>query len=160
MKQQRKKRYIVHLSIFGLSIYVANMLLRPYQRNKGRNQNSKKKRAYRQAMLEKQQGKCAVCGKEITMEEMELHHILPKSLGGHNGHYNEIGVCHDCHRSIHSNPVFYGEVVRQHIEQRPYLLHEGQSVEDLKNLAIYSNSKPYMKEKQWKLGPIRITYGQ
>lgn len=41
---------------------------------------------------------CATCG---TKSNLELHHIIPVSVGGTNEYYNLVMLCHDCHMKIH-----------------------------------------------------------
>ena len=37
---------------------------------------------------------CVCCGRK---DNIELHHIIPIYLGGHDVYYNLIYWCHDCH---------------------------------------------------------------
>lgn len=41
---------------------------------------------------------CGCCGEE---KNLELHHIIPISLGGNNDYYNLLYLCHNCHKKIH-----------------------------------------------------------
>jgi len=41
-------------------------------------------------------GHCAYCGKEITIKEMQVDHIYPKSRGGLDSHVNLAPSCHPC----------------------------------------------------------------
>ena len=93
-------------------------------------------------------------------EEMELHHILPRSLGGKNGFENEMGLCNDCHQQIHYNPVFYAEAIRKHVEQHPEVLQEGDSIETLEQLQPNKHNRAHKKQKEWRFGPIKVTYGE
>lgn len=43
---------------------------------------------------------CVNCGEE---ENLQLHHIVPLSLGGTNYYKNICGICEDCHSKIHDN---------------------------------------------------------
>lgn len=49
------------------------------------------------------------CGRCGATEELELHHIIPVSIGGTNDKRNLIFLCHDCHKNI-SN--LYMELLR------------------------------------------------
>ena len=41
---------------------------------------------------------CGCCGNE---ENLELHHIIPISLGGNDDYYNLIYLCFNCHKKMH-----------------------------------------------------------
>ncbi len=41
---------------------------------------------------------CACCG---TRNNLNLHHIIPFSIGGTNEYYNLVYLCEDCHKKIH-----------------------------------------------------------
>lgn len=41
---------------------------------------------------------CGCCGNE---EKLELHHIIPISLGGNDDYYNLIYLCFNCHKKMH-----------------------------------------------------------
>ena len=41
---------------------------------------------------------CAACG---SIENLELHHIIPLAAGGTNDNFNLIYLCFDCHRELH-----------------------------------------------------------
>jgi len=43
---------------------------------------------------------CSTCGDN---KNLELHHIIPISLGGTDDYYNLIYLCSECHRAIHKN---------------------------------------------------------
>ena len=49
-----------------------------------------------------QKGKCRICGKELELEEIYCHHIVPKELGGTDEYNNLIIVHIDVHKLIHS----------------------------------------------------------
>lgn len=41
---------------------------------------------------------CACCGNKSNLE---LHHVIPISLGGNDEYYNLIYLCFNCHRKMH-----------------------------------------------------------
>ena len=41
---------------------------------------------------------CATCG---SKKYVELHHIIPVSVGGTDDYFNLISLCHDCHMKLH-----------------------------------------------------------
>ena len=49
-----------------------------------------------------QKGKCKICGRELELEEIYCHHIIPKELGGTDEYKNLIIVHTDIHKAIHS----------------------------------------------------------
>lgn len=49
-----------------------------------------------------QKGKCRICGRELELEEIYCHHIIPKELGGTDIYKNLIIVHADIHKAIHS----------------------------------------------------------
>lgn len=50
----------------------------------------------RQAVLDKFDGHCAYCGKEITLKEMQVDHFIPKQLGGTAKFENLLPACRRC----------------------------------------------------------------
>lgn len=46
--------------------------------------------------------KCRLCG---SSDYLEVHHMLPKSLGGRDDNNNRITVCASCHLFMHCNPA-------------------------------------------------------
>ena len=49
-----------------------------------------------------QKGKCRICGKELGVEEIYCHHIIPKEIGGTDEYKNLIIIHIDIHKLIHS----------------------------------------------------------
>lgn len=49
-----------------------------------------------------QKGKCRICGKELELEEIYCHHIIPKELGGTDEYKNLIIVHIEIHKLLHS----------------------------------------------------------
>ena len=46
------------------------------------------------------ENKCKLCNKES--DNLELHHIIPKSRGGTNNKNNLIKICSKCHGLVHN----------------------------------------------------------
>jgi len=44
-------------------------------------------------------GICPCCGKQMTIENITIDHIIPKSKNGENSIYNFIGLCEDCNKA-------------------------------------------------------------
>jgi hypothetical protein len=61
--------------------------------------HDKNKRQQRKKLNEKKgRGEgCGVCG---TMSNLQVHHIVPISIGGHETHANKMTLCNWCHRTI------------------------------------------------------------
>jgi len=53
-------------------------------------------REIRNQVRKEQEGICAWCGNKPKV--LEVHHIIPSSLGGKNIIGNAIGLCHECHQ--------------------------------------------------------------
>ena len=45
--------------------------------------------------------KCDKCGYEFPESRLDLHHIIPKYLGGTDGNCKRIYLCKKCHNEIH-----------------------------------------------------------
>ena len=59
---------------------------------------SKKEKA---EMLDDQGGKCAQCGTEKTVDQVDGHHIERHADGGATTKENGASVCKDCHKELH-----------------------------------------------------------
>ncbi|MCA9372364.1 HNH endonuclease [Candidatus Woesebacteria bacterium] len=51
----------------------------------------------RRLIYTEQSGQCFSCKKHLSSEEMQTHHIVPRSMGGTNKRRNGIGLCFKCH---------------------------------------------------------------
>lgn len=56
----------------------------------------KKEKNIRQRLWEETSGHCIYCGHPVTLEEMEIDHIVPKSLGGSSEYQNKVCSCAHC----------------------------------------------------------------
>lgn len=107
----RSRKRFYHLFEFKkLRIYVTyNIRLR--KRNiRDSEQNIFDTRTFKKKVYQRAEGKCELCGKQITWQEYQMHHILPI---GRFPEYamderNLMCLCHKCHKNIHNNP--YTEV--------------------------------------------------
>ena len=75
-QQERKKLYMLKLSIFGLRIYLCNMSMKPYLRQLD-NRCAHLRRDTKEKILNRAGGKCEHCGKELTLQTMQMHHVVP-----------------------------------------------------------------------------------
>jgi len=62
--------------------------------------------AFRKHCYERSGHKCEFCGKELTWETNELHHILPLHRFPQFAmdERNMMCLCHSCHKDIHCDP--------------------------------------------------------
>lgn len=56
----------------------------------------KRQKSHRHLLWEEATGHCIYCGHPVTLEEMEVDHIEPLSLGGSNGIENKVCSCPHC----------------------------------------------------------------
>lgn len=63
--------------------------------------------------------KCIKCGKSYRKSDMDIDHILPKSLGGDNSRANLQCICKHCNRSKGANTSdTYADLARRKKELR------------------------------------------
>lgn len=53
-------------------------------------------RINRNAIYAKYQGRCAYCGREIAISDMQVDHIIPKANGGTDDYDNLMPSCRTC----------------------------------------------------------------
>ena len=90
-------RKVIHKTIHHIDIDILKHLME--------NPNSKASIEYNDNLLSlysAQKGKCRICGKELELEEIYCHHIIPKERGGTDEYKNLIIVHTDIHKLIHS----------------------------------------------------------
>ena len=84
--------------------------------------------AERQQIYEKFGGRCAYCGCEITIKDMQADHVVPLHLGGEDDISNLYPACRACN---HYKSTFTMEKFREMIRRAPAVL--------MKNSATYRN---------------------
>jgi 5-methylcytosine-specific restriction endonuclease McrA len=57
---------------------------------------------YRERLLNDQHGKCYFGGEHITIDTIEIDHLIPVSKGGTNEYKNLVGCCYFCNREKHN----------------------------------------------------------
>lgn len=57
----------------------------------------------RQSKYAQQRGKCIISGESLILNGFDVHHLLPRSMGGTDGYSNLVLVNKRFHRLIHSN---------------------------------------------------------
>lgn len=55
----------------------------------------------REIVYNRYHGRCAICGKKITLEEMTIDHIVPSSKGGGKDFANMQCTCDSCNLMKH-----------------------------------------------------------
>ena len=67
-------------------------------------------RKIKQQVIKEQKGRCDYCG--IKPKKLEIHHIIPKRMGGSDEINNAVGLCPNCHQlwdELTFQKIFYGK---------------------------------------------------
>jgi len=59
-------------------------------------------KSFREKVLKRDNYTCQICG---SKENLEAHHIIPRSRGGANLVENGITLCRDCHKAVHEGKI-------------------------------------------------------
>ncbi len=88
---------------FYIYISTCGMRRRSPSDERLRNNHNKLKR-WKHNQWKKRKGMCEICGGKFGMEEMEVHHIKPRSKRPDLivDKRNLKLVCHECHRDLHN----------------------------------------------------------
>lgn len=75
-------------------------------------------RALKEELIDEHGPYCWRCQKMYNTNELEGHHILPRSSGGKNNKANIAMLCHNCHSELHQainsgNWKKYNKVMRK-----------------------------------------------
>lgn len=107
MNIKNKKGYLFGLKVMGIYIYVSR------QRMKTRGKSGLRSKGYDRRATErmriekyaKGKGLCEKCGKALSEDGMELHHVLPySSFPEYRYRMDNVQLlCHDCHLTLHRN---------------------------------------------------------
>lgn len=76
----------------------------------------------RQQIYEKFGGRCAYCGCEITIKDMQADHVVPLHLGGADDISNLYPACRACN---HYKSTYTLERFREIIQRAPVVLMKG-----------------------------------
>ena len=63
-------------------------------------------------------GHCIYCGHPVSLEEMEVDHIVPRSRGGDNGYGNKVCSCPSCNALKGDAPL--EDFLRDHMNETQY----------------------------------------
>ncbi|PZV06384.1 MAG: hypothetical protein DCF22_23955 [Leptolyngbya sp.] len=66
--------------------------------------NTQQKNSKRQQLIERHGSCCCWCKKTLSLDELTIEHMNPKSLGGRNNLENLRLACRPCNRSRGNNP--------------------------------------------------------
>ena len=61
----------------------------------------------KQDILNKTNGKCYLCG---SNNDVDVHHILPRTMGGKDYKDNLVPLCKNCHLKAHNGSFGYGGI--------------------------------------------------
>lgn len=96
----------------------------------------------KEAVSAMQNGRCLLCGGEIT----QYHHIVPKAKGGSNTIANLVGLCDHCHEAVHKEG---GSAVR--LESKKAGLNKKYGA-----LSVLNQIIPYLVEAYEKMFPNHV----
>lgn len=54
----------------------------------------------RMRLIERDGARCAYCGRQLSMEEATIEHVVPKSAGGPSNLHNYLLACAECNRAV------------------------------------------------------------
>ncbi|MGB3486960.1 MAG: RecQ family ATP-dependent DNA helicase [Xanthobacteraceae bacterium] len=88
--------------------------------------------AVRQKVLQRDNFRCKSCSVELRSVEADIHHLMPRSMGGTDELSNLVTLCDGCHAAHH--PTLQGGLARRVLERwavrlARWLDHEGVVVE-------------------------------
>ena len=91
-------RVVIEQVKFDISSMIAGRKLTgtDYQQKRYEGKN------FREKVLKRDNYTCQICG---SRENLEAHHIIPKSKGGTNLVKNGITLCEDCHKAVHEGKI-------------------------------------------------------
>lgn len=101
------RNIVIRLYLKGWRLVIANC---PVKVKKNRNEMSGwKRKRLRGYLLRRSGDTCEQCGRHLEWKEAEIHHILPVSMAPELAQEksNLMCLCHQCHVSLHSNPIAY-----------------------------------------------------
>lgn len=94
--------------VFGLYFTISNCRVKKRHACGYNREGYEGKKLYRikKHQYELNGGRCPCCGRAVSFDAAELHHVLPyarfQDLIGEER--NTVMLCHDCHKEIHCNP--------------------------------------------------------
>lgn len=103
----------IHLQVFGLHLYITNYQMKRRNYRLFDTNKCRQRKRLRMKVL-KERGACEMCGKGLSKNTMQIHHIVPLSMGGKPYDISNIMLlCDSCHRALHGNPILYAEQIKK-----------------------------------------------
>lgn len=99
----------------------------------------------RQQVLQRDGFRCLACGEQLHSADADIHHLLPRSMGGTDELANLITLCDGCHASHH--PTLAGGLARRLIERWAI------------RLAKWLDREGLISESTGNLGPVLRLFG-
>jgi hypothetical protein len=96
-----------------------------------------------------QQGKCAVTGAILEIDNMHCHHKLPRQLGGKDNYQNLMIVTDDVHKLIHATKI---DTIKKYMVKLQLTLTQKKKIDELRNLALSENCLYIVKYADVKQG--------
>ena len=69
----------------------------------------------RRQVLDRDQDRCVSCGTKVRSPDADIHHLLPRSMGGSDALSNLVTLCDGCHAAHH--PTLAGGLAKRAIER-------------------------------------------
>lgn len=121
---------------------------------------NKNNESVRSRLWEESAGCCIYCGRPVSLEEMAVDHIVPRSMGGADSYQNKVCACRACNAQKGSTPLeeyllenFPDSRLRRYRNRLNTLVEQGRmnslKAEDLYPIgSIYQESAP-QEEMHW-----------
>lgn len=108
----------IHLQILKYHIYFTDCRMKKRHYRLFDLTKKRERRRLRKETLKRAGGRCEMCGVPLDLHTMQIHHVIPLSMGGQAYDLRNIQcLCNDCHRALHNNPIFYAEQVKSKIKE-------------------------------------------
>ena len=102
-------RQLIHKNLESVSSSILKYIMRNYEKNQTTEFNDN-----RISLYVGQNGKCGVSKVFLEIDNMEVHHIIPKSKGGSDEYKNLIYVTYEIHKLIHATN---GDTIKKYLSQ-------------------------------------------
>lgn len=104
---------------------------------------------------------CCNCGKKLTKEEVQVHHVVPLSLGGTNRESNMVIICLECHGKIHGRKMNTSELTKQGMKKaklngKQIGAKKGVKLKTKKSIVAKEQIQKYSKDFQGTLSDAEV----
>lgn len=105
----------------------------------------------RKHILERDNGECCYCGKELSLNKMTYDHVLPKSRGGQTNWNNIVSCCLRCNSKKNDKTPDEAGMKLIHKPYAPKIADNYQSgmISKLKNIPNILNNKKWLNYLYW-----------